>query len=211
MPSFGHLALLGVALAFAGACKKKTEPEVPSPISNPSGSPGASAGDDLKAARGEWKLVSYQNPDPKGYRTDDLEQLKNEVFKVEGNLLKVSAPRGQGETFLIRLNQGHSPKEIDIVPADESGKPRVRKYSSYSGPREEEEPPAKGIYTLGSDKLTIAVSDRTEYRPKEFKAAVVENTGPFVTVNKRGSSLVFVAELTRVKKEPLISKRKFGE
>ncbi len=197
--------LLTLAVAFAGftaGCGKKAEPAAPSPVEQPA---PAEERDDLKAVQGEWRLVSYQNPDPKEYRPEEVDQVKAATFKIEGTLLKVSHPKGVSTRYVIRLNQEKSPKQVDLVPADESGKPRIEKFfvtggPDGGGPLEREAPPTKGLYTLRSDRLTVAVSSRTEYRPTEFKAAVVENTGPFVTANKRGSSLVFVGELERVKK-----------
>jgi uncharacterized protein (TIGR03067 family) len=203
MRQFAMFALFGAALALTVGCKKKAEPEVPTPTPAPNTGPvpgsAEAATDDLKTVQGEWQLVSYQNPDPMEYSNEDLERLKTVGFKIEGDLLKVTAP-GRTETFLIRVAQDKAPKAFDLVPADANGKPLVHKFVDYGGPKEREAPANKGIYVLSGDRLTVAVSNRTEYRPAEFKAAKVENTGPLVTVNKRGSSLVLVAELKRVKK-----------
>lgn len=153
----------------------------------------------LKELAGDWRVVSVQNLPP-GYSPD----VKNVTAHVQGNVIELSESIGYLSRAEIRLDPTKSPKEFDLIVLDKAGKPRTIEYFTTGGPsdgKKLERPvaPVKGLYSLDGDRLTIAVTDRDDYRPTELKAAVMENTGPFVTVNRRGSTHVAVVELARVK------------
>ena len=151
----------------------------------------------LKGLSGTWTVVSIQNL-PSSYSADYVKKL---TARIEGNTIELSQPFGYFDRGEIRLDPAKSPKEFDVISLDKEGKPRTIKSSTTGGSKEERPvEPVTGIYRVDGEKLTIALTNRSNYRPKEFAISVMENTGTFVTVNKRASTNVIVLELTRSKR-----------
>ena len=164
--------------------------------------PGAETDEEaLKGLAGNWRVVSIQNLPP-GYSAD----AKHLTARIEGKVIELSEGFGYFDRGEIRLAPAKSPKQFDLISLDKAGKPRTIKFFTTGGPnagKEQEHPvePVQGIYNLKGDQLTIAITDRDGYRPTEFKPSVMENTGPPVTVNRRGATYVVIVELTRAKGE----------
>lgn len=161
----------------------------------PATSKSESAEEVLQRLAGNWQVVSIQNL-PSGY---DAEYIKKVTGRIEGKVIKLSEGIGYFDQGEIRLDPTKSPKQFDLISLDKAGKPRTIKFSSYGKEQERPVAPVLGIYSLKGDQLMIALTDREGYRPTEFKASVMENTGGFVTVKRRGATYVVVVELNRVK------------
>jgi uncharacterized protein (TIGR03067 family) len=101
------------------------------------------------------------------------------------------------KTLLLRVDESVSPKALDFIFADASGKPLKGASRAGNGPETEtEEVPWMAIYKFEGTKLTIAITaDWPVFRPTEFKAAIVKNDGSWFPSECR----VVVVTLERVK------------
>ncbi|HYH65901.1 MAG TPA: TIGR03067 domain-containing protein, partial [Urbifossiella sp.] len=157
--------------------------------------------DTLKALAGSWRVVSIQNR-PFGY-TPSVEKV---TAQIEGKTLVLTP----GISFLDRaeivLDPTTSPKQFDLQLIDREGKPLIRKSFVTGGGKLEEivrpHDRVRGIYRLQGDQLTLALSDRDNFRPTEFRPSVMENTGTWATVGQKSATYVVVVELTRGKADP---------
>jgi uncharacterized protein (TIGR03067 family) len=195
--SFSLFCLLA-GLSF-GCSSKKASPSGEKGTDAPAVVNSETAEEALKGLAGNWQVASIQNLPP-GYHS---ESVKKVTARIEGKVIKLSEGIGYFDQGEIRLDPTKSPKQIDLISLDKAGKPLMIKFFTTGGSndgKQQERPvaPVLGIYNLKGDHLTVVLTDREGYRPTEFKYSVMENTGGFVTVNKRGSTYVVVVELTRV-------------
>lgn len=204
MKCITSLCLFSLFAALCLGCGRKNVPPgadkgTDTPVA-PAVANSETAEEALKGFAGNWQVVSIQNLPP-FYNAEYHNKI---TARVEGKMIKLSDGIGYFKQGEIRLDPTKSPKQFDLIALDEAGKPKTIKFFTTGGPgdgKQQERPvePVLGIYSLKGDQLTVALTDRESYRPTEFKGSVMENTGGFVTVNKRGATYVVVVELKRVK------------
>jgi len=191
--SFGLFSLLaGLNL---GCSSKNASPSGEKGTDAPAVANSETAEEALKGLAGNWQVASIQNLPP----GDNAEYIKKLTARIEGKMIKLSEGFGYFDQGEIRLDPTKSPKQFDLISLDKAGKPRmIEFYTTGSKQQERSVAPVLGIYSHKGDHLTVALTDRDGYRPTEFKSSVMENTGGFVTANKRGSTYVVIVELNRV-------------
>jgi uncharacterized protein (TIGR03067 family) len=196
---FGLLAGLSPGCGSKTPTQSHTDAPAGTPIGPPAGAPETPE-EALKGLAGNWQVVSIQNLPP----YENEERIKKMTARIEGKVITLSQNFGYFNRGEIRLDPAKSPKQFTLIALDETGKPRTIKFFTTGLPdsgKEQERPvaPVLGLYSLNGDRLTIALTDRDDYRPTELKTSVMENTGGFVTVKKRAATYVVVLELSRVK------------
>ncbi|HEY1191070.1 MAG TPA: TIGR03067 domain-containing protein [Gemmata sp.] len=194
---FGLFTLLaGLGLGCGG---KNASPSGEKGADVPSVTAPETSEEAMKGLAGNWRVTSIKNLPP-NFSPD----VKHVTAQIRGNTIELSEPVGYLSRGEIRLAPAKSPKHFDLILLDEKGKPKTVKFFTTGGPDDGKQleqtlDPVRGLYSLDGDRLTLALTDRDDYRPTELKHSVMENTGAFVTVNRRGSTYVTIVELARVK------------
>lgn len=205
-----RVVLLVLLIAVALGCGKKTEGTGTGADAPTDTTPAAKKStpvtptppqDDIKAIQGKWQPVSIAGL-PKLQDAESLEVFKAIEITVTGDRIKVKFPKmlSPDEAYQFVLAPNKSPKQADVVFLDKDGNPKtVMVTGGPTGGGKEPAIAVQLIYKLEGDTLLLAGCEYAYARPKEFKAGVMENVGIPITVNKRASTNVVVAELKRIK------------
>jgi len=148
------------------------------------GSTGGATTDEKVALQGKWSAVRLEvafAPDStqelvKRLKHDQDELVANGELFIKDNLIAATVLKENSPSYVVfAIDASKSPKEVDLVAADEKGTPQPE----YTNPTRstakrdfKEVPPTKvhGIYKLDGDTLMVAVAlGKDAQRPKEFK------------------------------------------
>lgn len=188
-----RVVVLFAVFAAVGCGKKKPDGDTPPPKDPPGATPN---GTDLKPsqptesdeqkAQGVWKLVAVElppgDPAPPQAALDDVR------FVVKDGLLTVTSisKKRFDDYFTFKGNSGVSPKAVDFVVSDATGKATT----SDEKPGRPAAPEIRlALYKFEGDELVVASAVESMpagYRPTEFKAALARRT----ETNKQHSMVV---------------------
>jgi uncharacterized protein (TIGR03067 family) len=120
---------------------------------------------DAKNLQGTWQAVDLE---ANGERKPD-DQIKELQLVINGDDLAIK-PEGEGRRCKFAFDSGKTPKTIDLIPLDGSGKGKT----------------FAGIYSLQNGKLRICINifgKDPGQRPKEFKTQAGDGIG-FATLER---------------------------
>jgi uncharacterized protein (TIGR03067 family) len=134
----------------------------------------AKADPDLDQFQGDWVVTKIDMPP--GEKGPPPELVKQVVITVRGNFVtsRLTGPDVKGAEpvyHLIALNSAKTPRELDVIKADEKGKER-RLHTIRNGVKSDAGPwlESRAIYKFDGDKLVICAGDTDSMpRPTAFK------------------------------------------